>query len=172
MNPTGTDHKRGAAVSLPWSYPAVSVIPGKVAGASWSILIRGGGETKLSLDWDLADEESFAGLASLTPVQVFEKEWARALLDRVMQRLATEYHEMGRGSLFEQLQAHLWGDSDSIPYAQLSGDFGMSVVNLRVFAHRMRQRFRHILREEVAQTVDRPEAIEEETQYLSRIFSA
>jgi RNA polymerase sigma factor (sigma-70 family) len=136
-------------------------------------LKRGGTETKLSLDWNDSDEASLLELSgSLTPVEAFEKQWARALLDSVLQRLAAEYEENDRGSLFEQLQSHLWGDSESIPYSELSRQFGMSMVNLRVFAHRMRQRFREILREEVAQTVDSADEIPAETQYLRQIVSA
>jgi RNA polymerase sigma factor (sigma-70 family) len=135
-------------------------------------LKRGGGEINLSLDWDRAGDGVLTELSGpLTPAEAFEKQWARTLLDGVLQRLATEYQENGRGSLFEQLQSHLWGDSDSIPYSELSPRFGMSVVNLRVFAHRMRQRFREILREEVAQTVDSPDEIDRETQYLRQIVS-
>lgn len=136
-------------------------------------LKRGGGETRLSLDWDQANDASLTELSgSLTPAEAFEKQWARTLIEKVLQRLTTEYQETGRGSLFEQLQSHLWGDSESIPYSDLSRHFGMSLVNLRVFAHRMRQRFREVLREEVAQTVDSPDEIDRETQYLRQIVSA
>jgi RNA polymerase sigma factor (sigma-70 family) len=136
-------------------------------------LKRGGGEPRLSLDWERANDVVLTELSGpLTPAEAFEKQWARTLLDTVLQRLATEYQETGRASLFEQLQSHLWGDSDSIPYSELSRQFGMSVVNLRVFAHRMRQRFRQILREEVAQTVDSPDEVDRETHYLRQIVSA
>jgi RNA polymerase sigma-70 factor (ECF subfamily) len=137
-----------------------------------SSLKRGGGQSPLSLDAKLAEEEFLNEPAeTLTPASAFEKHWARTLLENVMHRLAEEYRETNRLALFEQLQPHLWGDSDSIAYGELSQRLTMSVVNLRVTAHRMRQRFREILREEIAQTVSNPDEIDSEIQYLMQVVS-
>jgi RNA polymerase sigma-70 factor (ECF subfamily) len=133
-----------------------------------SSLKRGGGRTPLSLDASLAEEE-LEPVAALTPALAFEKRWATSLLEQVNRKLAEEYRSSGRPALFEQLQAHLWGDTDSIPYEELSKRLGVSSVHLRVTAHRMRQRYRQILRQEIAQTVERPEEIEEEIRYLLQV---
>lgn len=136
-------------------------------------LKRGGGQAALSLDWERADGESFEEISrSTTPAEAFEKQWARALIDKVMTRLVSEYTENGRGAIFEALQSQLWGDSDSISYLELSRRFGMSIVSLRVFALRIRQRFREVLREEVGQTVEYPREIDQEIQYLRQVISA
>src|SRR5689334_24842162 len=94
---------------------------------------RGGGEVPLSLDVTLAEEQFLNEPAeTLTPASAFDKHWARTLLDNAMQRLGEEYHESGKAALFEHLQPHLWGESDSIGYEELSRRLSMSVVNLRV----------------------------------------
>jgi RNA polymerase sigma-70 factor (ECF subfamily) len=105
------------------------------------------------------------------PARDFELRWALTALDRVMQRLREEYLELGRGDLFEALQAHLWGDADSIPYPQLAERFGVTAGSIKITAHRLRQHYRELLREEIAQTVAQPGDIDEELRYLMRIVS-
>jgi RNA polymerase sigma factor (sigma-70 family) len=134
-------------------------------------LKRGGNQRPLSLDIALAGEET-EPVAGLTPAQAFEKRWARSLLDQVMAQLSKEHQTSGRSSLFEHLQAHLWGEADSIRYDELSKQLNMSPVHLRVLAHRMRQRYREILRDEIAQTVSSPDEIESELQYLLQVVSS
>jgi len=133
-------------------------------------LKRGGGEAPLSLDARLSEEENEPA-ASLTPELAFEKRWARTLLDQVMSQLTKEYSDSNRRALFEDLQAHLWGEAEAIPYEELSKRLGMTSVHLRVTAHRMRQRYREILREEIAQTVSSPDEIDSEISYLMRVVS-
>jgi len=134
-------------------------------------LKRGGGQSPLSLDVAL-DEDENEPAEFLTPAVAFEKRWARSLLDEVMRRLTEEYQAGGRGVLLGHLQSHLWGDTESIPYEELSKQLGMTSVNLRVSAHRVRQRYREILHEEIAQTVSSPEEIESEIRYLLQVVSS
>jgi RNA polymerase sigma factor (sigma-70 family) len=134
-------------------------------------LKRGGGQAPLSLDLALAEEDILPGTGD-SPALAFDKRWARSLLDEVTRRLAEEYETSGRLCLFEHLQSHLWGDADSIPYEDLSKRLQMSTVHLRVLAHRMRQRYRAILREEIAATVTNPEEIESEIRYLLQVVSS
>ena len=134
-------------------------------------LKRGGGQPVLSLDLALLDEEQEPA-SPLTPAVAFEKRWAQMLLKRVMQRLREEHREGSRAELFDHLQSQLWGETAAIPYDELSKRLGMSNVQLRVAAHRMRQRYREILHEEIAQTVSRPEEIEDEIRYLLQVVSS
>jgi RNA polymerase sigma-70 factor (ECF subfamily) len=134
-------------------------------------LKRGGKQQPLSLDAAFSGEE-LEPAAALTPALAFEKRWARTLLEQVMKRLADEYRGTSRQALFERLQSHLWGEADSIPYDELSQTLGMTHVHLRVTAHRMRQRYREILRDEIAQTVTTPAEIESEIQYLIQVVSS
>ena len=82
-----------------------------------------------------------------------------------------EFNEEGRGSLFEELQAHLWGATESAPYSQLAERFGMTVANLKSMAHRLRQRYRELLREEIGHTVTKPGEINDEIRHLMIIVS-
>jgi len=132
---------------------------------------RGGGQPVLSLDLALLDEEKEPA-SPMTPALAFEKRWAQTLLNRVMQRLRKEHQEGSRAELFEHLQSQLWGETTAIPYDELSKRLEMSNVHLRVAVHRMRQRYREILREEIAQTVSRPEDIEDEIRYLLQVVSS
>jgi len=134
-------------------------------------LKRGGGQAPLSLDLGLLAEEEEPA-SPMTPALAFEKRWARTLLNRVMERLREEHREGNRAELFEHLQSQLWGETAAIPYDELSKRLGMSHVHLRVAAHRMRHRYREILREEIAQTVSNPEDIEDEIRYLLQVVSS
>jgi len=73
--------------------------------------------------------------------------------------------------LFEALQAHLRGDTESTLYSQLAERFGLTVANLKTKAHRLGQRYRELLREEIAHTVPKPGEIGDEIRYLMRIVS-
>ena len=132
---------------------------------------RGGGESPSSLDVVFEGEENEPA-EDLTPALAFEKRWVRTLLDEVMTQLKREYGEGDRLTVFEHLQAHLWGEADAIPYDELSQRLGMSSVNLRVTAHRLRQRYREILRAEIAQTLASPDDIDNEISYLMRVASS
>jgi RNA polymerase sigma factor (sigma-70 family) len=134
-------------------------------------LKRGGGQPVLSLDLALLKEEQEPASA-MTPALAFEKRWARTLLNKVLQRLREEHREGSRAVLFEHLQSQLWGETATIPYEELTKRLGVSNVQLRVAAHRMRQRYREILREEIAQTVSRAEEIEDEIRYLLQVVSS
>jgi RNA polymerase sigma factor (sigma-70 family) len=135
-------------------------------------LKRGGGQALISLDVESAEEEYLTeSVDTLTPASAFDRRWAGTVLDNAMQRLGAEYQETERSLLFEHLQPHLWGDPDAIPYRDLSRQLTMSLVNLRVSAHRMRQRFREVLREEIAQTVSEPSEIDAEIQHLIMVVS-
>jgi len=133
---------------------------------------RGGGRPLLSLDDQDAEASYLSEPAEeLDPASAFELRWALTVLERVMQRLRQEYIDLGRGELFDTLQAHIWGDFESIPYSQMAERFGLSLANIKTTAHRLRQSYRAVLREEIAQTVAQPGEIEDEIRYLMRVVS-
>lgn len=130
-------------------------------------LKRGGAKGPMALDVAQAEEQWPQAFADpLDPAVAFDRVWATTVLDNVLRRLRTEYQEAGRNGLFEALHDHLWGDPDATPYSVLADRLGVTPVNLRVLSHRLRQRFRALLREEIAQTVVRPEDIDLEIQHL------
>lgn len=128
---------------------------------------RGGATGPITFEVTQAEEEWPQAFADpLDPAVVFERLWATTVLDNVLRRLRTEYGETGRGVLFEVLHDHLWGEAEATPYAVLADRLGVTPVNLRVLSHRLRQRFRDLLREEIAQTVVRAGDIDLEIQHL------
>ncbi len=102
----------------------------------------------------------------LTPEKIFERRWALTLLKAVMAQLRTEYQGEGKTALFDALKPTLTGDSQLPSYAELAGRLGTSEGALKVAAHRLRRRYRDLLRAEIAQTVASPEEIDEEIRAL------
>jgi RNA polymerase sigma-70 factor (ECF subfamily) len=134
-------------------------------------LKRGGGREIVSWEEHTAEGRYAREPASgLSPEEVFEKRWGATLLERVLARLREESGSVERQELFDQLKPHLWGEDDATPYAQLATRFNLSVSALKVTVHRLRRRYRDLLREEIAQTVVDPSEVADEIQHLLRIF--
>jgi len=133
---------------------------------------RGGGKPLIPLDKEDA-EALYLGAHSeeADPAAAFEQRWASTLLQTVLGRHRDEFVTCGRGDLFDALQAHIWGDADSIPYPLLAERFAMTVANVKTTAHRLRARYRGLLREEIARTVSHPGEIDDEIRHLMRVVS-
>jgi RNA polymerase sigma-70 factor (ECF subfamily) len=106
-----------------------------------------------------------------TPERLFERRWALTLLDHVLAGLRREYEEAGKGPLFESLKGHLTGDACS-PHAETAAQLGLSEGAVKVAVHRLRQRYRDRLREEIAQTLDDPADVEDEIRALFQAFGS
>jgi len=136
-------------------------------------LKRGGGREIVSWEAHTAEgryaQEPAGGLS---PEQIYEKRWAATLLERVLARLRDESIDAARRELFDQLKPHLWGEDEATPYAQLAARFDRSVSAIKVTVHRLRRRYREVLREEIAQTVADAAEIDGEIQYLIRVMGA
>lgn len=124
----------------------------------------------ISLDAEEAEKRYCAVRGdTLTPDQVFERQWAVTLLETVMQRLAREYETSGRGALFSELRFAIAGEKRALPYRELAARLGLSEEAVRVAIHRVRQRYRVALREEHAHTVTtEAEVLEELRRILAR----
>lgn len=136
-------------------------------------LKRGGGRAPISLD---AGTDSSPGLeiadASLpSPELEFDREWAVTLLARVLDRLGREQAGTGKAEQFPALKPWLTGDKQDISLADLSVRLGMSEGALRVTLHRLRKRFRELVKEEIAGTVGNSAHVREEMQYLLEVLS-
>jgi len=128
---------------------------------------RGGGRIPISID--AAAAESSFGLepaSAMTPERIFERRWALALLDQVLRRLREEYTRDGKAEQFEQLKPTLTEASRSVPYAQIAVHLGASEGAVKVAVHRLRQRYRELLRAEIADTVASPAEIDDEIRNL------
>jgi RNA polymerase sigma factor (sigma-70 family) len=134
---------------------------------------RGGGVTFVSLD-DTKAEQRYLQVpgSNLSPEQFFEQQWASTLLDRVLSRLREEFLAAGKDPLFEELKVFLTGDKSAASYAELAVKLSTTEAALKMAVSRMRHRYGELLREEIAQTVSRPEEIQGELQALYAALSA
>ena len=108
---------------------------------------------------------------NLTPERAFELRWAITLLEKVYCKLEKEHQLQGRAELFEVLRATLAGPGDSAPYTELGQRLGLTEGAVKVAVHRLRQRYRALLRETIMETVATEAEAEEELRYLLRIVS-
>jgi RNA polymerase sigma-70 factor (ECF subfamily) len=136
---------------------------------------RGGRIAFLSLEEMNGAEKHFliSSRDSLTPEKAYERSWVLTLLGRVTEQLRLEFFEAGKSNVFEQFKTFLTGDAGDETYSKIAATLGMSEVAARVAAHRLRGRFRDLLRAEIAQTLDHPEdpdAVEEEIRYLMSVL--
>ena len=127
----------------------------------------GGGAPHLSLDWVSADERFHLDPPDLaSPDKAFDREWALALLERVIVRLRDECAAEGKAQLFEQAKGYLMVGESAIPYADAGRTLGMDEGAVRVAVHRLRKRYRELLRDEIAQTLADPAQVAEELRSL------
>jgi RNA polymerase sigma factor (sigma-70 family) len=135
-------------------------------------LKRGGHLTHFSLDWQSADTQfQLADAAARSPDEVFDREWAVALLERVIVQLRDEWTAQGKAERFHQLKRLLTVGKGEIPHAQLAAELGIDEGAVRVATHRLRKRYRELLRDEVAHTLADPARVDEELRVLLGAFS-
>lgn len=133
---------------------------------------RGGGAVHLSLAWHDADTRYRLDPADqLTPDKLYDRAWTVALLERVLARLRQENRVAEKQAAFEKLKAFLTLGQSTIPYAEASASLGMSEAALRVAVHRLRRRYKALLRDEIMQTLADPQAVDEEMQALRTAFT-
>ena len=101
-----------------------------------------------------------------TADRLFDRQWAVTLLDRVLDRLRAEQASAGKLAQFDALKSALLGDKAAGGYAELGATLGLSEGAVKVAVHRLRQRYRELLREEVAATVASSADVEDELQSL------
>lgn len=128
---------------------------------------RGSGVAPISLDVAIAEDRYVREPADpLTPERIFDRNWALAVLDRVLHRLRGELRDAGKDSLFETLKVYLTGEQAAGSYRDVGAGLGLSEGALKVAVHRLRRRYRALLYDEIAHTVATPEEVELELQYL------
>ena len=136
---------------------------------------RGEGQPLILLE-DLREREaaSFEPADTLTAEQIYERGWALALLDQVLMRLRDEYRAASSAAseLFDQLQRLLTDESDRPSQAEIARELGMTENAVKQAFHRLRQRYRDLLREEIAHTVILPGDIEDELRHLIAVLRA
>jgi RNA polymerase sigma factor (sigma-70 family) len=128
---------------------------------------RGGGVSIVSLEIEGAEGRfEMEPPTDETPERIFDRRWALTLLARVMSRLEAETTEAGRRAQFDALSIYLTGDVPQRSYAETGAHLGMSEGAVKVAVHRLRRQFRNLVRDEIAQTVESPDEIEDELRHL------
>jgi RNA polymerase sigma-70 factor (ECF subfamily) len=134
---------------------------------------RGGGVTPLSLDWQMADTKfQVAATNEPGPDQAFDREWALALLAKVIERLQKECAADGKAKLFEQLKVFLTTGNGESAQRETAKALGLEEGAVRVAIHRLRKRYRQLLREEITQTLTDPAQVDEEMRALFGAFNS
>ena len=134
-------------------------------------LKRGGGITHLSLDWQSADSRfAIAGNDGRSPDQEFDREWALTLLARVISLLGDEFSRSGRAGEFGVLKGYLTGAKDGMPYEDAARLLDMESGAVRVRVHRLRKRYRELLKQEISSTLADPAMVDDELSALMRAF--
>jgi RNA polymerase sigma factor (sigma-70 family) len=118
---------------------------------------------------DMADSEL---AETLTADQLYERRWALAMLEQVLGRLDSEYQAAGNAALFDQLKEFLVGEQSRPRQAEIGAQLGMTENAVKQAFHRFRQRYRILLREEIAQTVIAPGDVEGELRHLVSVLRA
>lgn len=133
---------------------------------------RGGGVPLLPLQADTAETRYRREPADhTTPEHSFERRWVLALLDEVLNRLRNEYQQEGKAELFADLHPCLVGERTAQPYATLALKRGVSEGTVKAAVHRLRRRYRQLLREEIANTVAEKDDVEEELRHLFSVLA-
>ena len=134
---------------------------------------RGGGATLLPLEFGTAETKlSREPADEVTPEHTFERRWVLTLLDEVVKRLRAKYENEGNGGLFAELHPCLVGDRTTLPYADLAGKLSLTESAVKSAVHRLRQRYRKLLREEIAQTVGSEQDVEDELRHLFTVLAS
>lgn len=135
-------------------------------------LKRGGDLTFLSFDAKEA-EARYAGepIDESKPTNAYDRQWAVALIEQVFSILRGEYAAADKAQVFAALKVFVRGDTSSASYVEIGRQLNLTEGTVKVAVHRLRQRFRELLRAEVAHTVDRPEDVDGELRHLIAVMS-
>jgi RNA polymerase sigma-70 factor (ECF subfamily) len=132
---------------------------------------RGGGQIVIPLDARSAETRyQLEPSHDLTPEKLFERQWALTVLELVLARLQAEFAAYGKQTVFEQLKPFLTGSRASTGYAEVAAKLGMTEGAVKVTVHRLRRRYRQLLRQEIAETVAGPDDVDEEIRHLFSCF--
>ena len=132
-------------------------------------LKRGGGRTILSFQQESAESRfQLEPGHELTPERHFERQWALTLLEQTLATLRDEYQSVGKSFLFDELKGALVGETGS--YAEIAARVGQTEGAIKVAAHRLRRRYRELMRAQIAETVG-PGEVDDEVRHLMTVLS-
>jgi DNA-directed RNA polymerase specialized sigma24 family protein len=127
---------------------------------------RGGNCQFVHLDDDAAENcYQLAAPEGMTAEKIFEARWVATLIEAALSRLRSEFQSQGEDRLFNALQPFLVGE-EKASYQQVADTFSLTLGALKTKIHRMRARYRALVRGEVARTVATPDQVDEELRCL------
>jgi RNA polymerase sigma-70 factor (ECF subfamily) len=135
-----------------------------------SAIKRGGGQVPLPLEAEGPNAPELPDPASPPADAIFDREWAVTLVNRAVATLAEEHADDVRRAQFAVLKPWLLGEVGGLTQAQAAERLGWTENAVRVAVHRLRRRFRDLVRQEIAQTVDDPAQVPDELRYLLEVL--
>jgi RNA polymerase sigma-70 factor (ECF subfamily) len=133
---------------------------------------RGSGELPVSLDFEGVEARYAAEPAdALTPEALFERQWARAVLDRVLHTLRAECVKAGKEATFDHVRELVIGEKNPGGYAAIADALNTTEGAIKVMVHRFRRRYRQLLRVEIGATVSDEAEIDEEIRHLIAVLT-
>ena len=138
---------------------------------------RGGDMKFVSWDEWMAEAPSHLAIslqeAKMWPAEkIFDVRWAATAVEHALRRLGEECEARGRRRVFDVLSDSLAAERQDVSYTKLSKSLGVPEASVKRLVHQLRQRYRVLLRDEVAQTVEKPEDVDEELRYLCAALAA
>jgi RNA polymerase sigma factor (sigma-70 family) len=124
----------------------------------------------IALDELLESEGDLELAETWSADRLYERRWALAVLEEVLGRLESEYQAAGNAALFDQLKEFLVGERGRRTQAEIATDLSMTENAVKQAFHRLRQRYRVLLREEIAHTVAQPGDVEDELRHLVSVL--
>ena len=133
---------------------------------------RGGRELPVSLDFETVEARYAAEPAdTLTPEALFERQWARAVLDRVLRTLRAESVKAGKEATFDHVKELVVGEKNPGGYAAIADALDTTEGAIKVMIHRFRRRYQQLLRDEIASTVSEEADIDDEIRHLIAVLT-
>jgi len=103
--------------------------------------------------------------------KIFDLRWAATVTEQALRRLADECGNAGRRRMFSVLSKYLTSDRSDVSYSTLSVSLGVPESSVKRLLHHLRARYRIFLREEVSQTVENAEDVDDEIRYLCAVLA-
>jgi RNA polymerase sigma factor (sigma-70 family) len=138
---------------------------------------RGGDASFVSWDDWMAEAPSHLSISaqaleSWSPERVFDLRWAATVVEQALRHLREECESKGRLRVFDAMSAYLTAERSDVSYAKLALSLGIAETAVKKLLHRMRERYRALVRDEVAQTVENPADVDDEIRHLCAALAA
>jgi RNA polymerase sigma factor (sigma-70 family) len=138
---------------------------------------RGGAVQFVSWDDWMAEAPSQLSISAeesekWPPEKIFDVRWAATVVEHALRQLGEECESRGRRRVFDVLSKYLAAERQDVSYSSLSKTLGVPEASVKRLVHQLRQRYRSLLRAEVAETVERPDDVDEELRYLCAVLAA